>query len=58
MITGVRAAENSRYITFKAGKVHVFSDFDRTFLPSSQYDFAKNYNIQYVDTIKKNLLKF
>ena len=38
-------------ISFQAGKVHVFSDFDRTFLPTSQRRFKECQDKAY---IKKN----
>ena len=40
--------------TFKAGNVHVFSDFDRTFLPSSHKNFVKNNDSRFVNTIREN----
>ena len=51
--------ENIYYTpTFKAGKVRVFSDFDRTFLPSSHNDFARNYDIRFVEVIRANFKNF
>ena len=43
---------------FKAGKVRVFSDFDKTFLPSSHKNFAKNYDIKFVNNIRENFKNF
>ena len=36
---------------FKAGKVHLFSDFDRTYLPSSHIDFQSNYDKNFYENI-------
>ena len=54
----VQPVNNTKYVSFKAGKTHVFSDFDRTFLPSSQHDFTKNFDKKYVDTLKKYFSNF
>ena len=43
---------------FKAGKVRVFSDFDKTFLPSSHNNFARNYDIKFVNNIRENFKNF
>ena len=43
---------------FKAGKVRVFSDFDRTFLPSSHNDFKANFDIKYVNYIRDYFKNF
>ena len=43
---------------FKAGKVRVFSDFDKTFLPSSHKNFVKNYDIRFVNAIRENFKSF
>ncbi len=37
---------------FKAGKVRVFSDFDKTFLPASHKDFARNYDEKFVNYLR------
>ena len=44
--------------SFKAGKVRVFSDFDRTFLRSSHKDFVKNYDSRFVNAIRENFKNF
>lgn len=44
--------------TFKAGKVRVFSDFDRTFLPSSHDNFVTNYDKKFVDFIRNYFKSF
>lgn len=36
---------------FRAGKVKVFSDFDRTFLPSSHKNFINNNDVSYINVI-------
>ena len=43
---------------FKAGKVRVFSDFDKTFLRSSHKDFVKNYDREFVNAIRENFKSF
>lgn len=37
---------------FKAGKVRVFSDFDKTFLPASHKNFARNYDEGFVNYLR------
>lgn len=44
--------------TFKAGKVRVFSDFDKTFLPARHKDFVRNYDKEFIDGIKKYFKNF
>lgn len=44
--------------SFKAGKVRVFSDFDKTFLRSSHKDFVKNYDREFVNAIRENFKSF
>ena len=44
--------------SFKAGKVRVFSDFDKTFLPSSHKNFVKNYDSEFVNALRKNFKSF
>ena len=44
--------------SFKAGKVRVFSDFDKTFLPSSHKNFVKNYDSRFVNAIRENFKSF
>ena len=44
--------------SFKAGKVRVFSDFDKTFLRSSHKDFVKNYDSEFVNAIRENFKSF
>ena len=44
--------------SFNAGKVRVFSDFDKTFLPSSHKNFVKNYDIRFVNAIRENFKSF
>jgi hypothetical protein len=46
------------YPVFKAGKVRVFSDFDRTFLPSSHKDFVKNNDAIFIKTITEYFKSF
>ena len=43
---------------FKAGKVRVFSDFDKTFMPASHGDFARNYDSDFVNFIRENFKQF
>lgn len=48
-------------ISFQAGKVHVFSDFDRTFLPTSQRRFKECQDKSYIQKMKayfKNFASF
>ena len=44
--------------SFKAGKVRVFSDFDKTFLRSSHKDFVKNYDSEFVNALRENFKSF
>ena len=39
-------------IKFTSGKVHLYSDFDNTYLPASHNDFARNYDKGFVDWIR------
>ena len=48
----------AHYPQFKAGKVRVFSDFDKTFLPSSHGNFVHNYDERFVNAIRKNFKSF
>ena len=48
----------SQNICFHAGKVHVFSDFDRTFLPSSHKNFVRNHDERFVNAIRENFKSF
>lgn len=43
---------------FKSGKVRVFSDFDKTFLPAKQKDFAKLEDSNFIITIKETFKNF
>ena len=48
-------------IGFKAGKVKVFSDFDKTFLPAKHKEFARYNDKKFIDKIEnyfKNFKKF
>ena len=38
---------------FKAGKVRLFSDFDKTFFPGNHHDLFCNYEAKYYDAMKK-----
>lgn len=44
--------------TFKAGKVRVFSDFDRTFLPAKHQHFVQVSDERFVNAIKKYFKNF
>lgn len=37
---------------FKAGKVRIFSDFDKTFLPASHNNFARNESLEFVNYLR------
>lgn len=45
-------------LSFKAGKVRVFSDFDRTFLPSSHKDFIYNFDDVFMNGMRKYFTDF
>lgn len=44
--------------SFKAGKVRVLSDFDKTFLPKSQNDFARECSVEFVNYLRKYFADF
>ena len=54
----VKIQEFNQQKNFKAGKARVFSDFDRTFLPSSHKNFVKNYDSRFVNAIRENFKSF
>lgn len=43
---------------FRAGKVRVFSDFDKTFSPATHNDFARQMDKCFVDAIRENFKSF
>lgn len=43
---------------FRAGKVRVFSDFDKTFSPASHSNFARQMDKRFVDAIRENFKSF
>lgn len=51
-INSVKSTSFNNMSTFKAGKVRVFSDFDKTYLPASHSDFVRNYNKEFVNYIR------
>jgi len=48
----------SKTPSFQAGKVRVFSDFDKTFLPARHAEFQRNYDIGFVNYIRKYFSDF
>lgn len=42
----------NKKLAFKSGKVRVFSDFDKTFLPASHKNFARNYDEGFVNYLR------
>lgn len=53
-----KVQSSNSYSTFKAGKVRVFSDFDKTFLPARHKDFVHNYDERFVNGIRKYFKNF
>ena len=51
-------AIRSKNICFSAGQVRVFSDFDRTFLPSSHSDFVKKMDYKFVKSLQEYFKDF
>ncbi len=49
----VNINNSSQKSVFKAGKVRVFSDFDKTFLPASHKDFTKNASGEFITKLSK-----
>ncbi|MCQ2958501.1 MAG: hypothetical protein MJ180_06360 [Candidatus Gastranaerophilales bacterium] len=43
---------NNKNLNFSSGKVHLFSDFDKTYMPESHSDFTKNQHSHFVDSIR------
>ena len=53
-----RIRNSNSNISFKAGKVRVFSDFDKTFLPSTHKNFVCNEDSRFVNAIRENFKSF
>ncbi|MCQ2754183.1 MAG: hypothetical protein MJ231_03945 [bacterium] len=51
-------SNNNKTINFKAGKVRVFSDFDKTFLPARHAEFQFSESENFVNFIKKYFADF
>ena len=51
-------SSQTKNINHKAGKVRVFSDFDRTFLPTSHAEFQDNTNSDFVRNLKEYFANF